>query len=183
MSVTLRPIKQRGKFALPFEFTKLRLNGKNRMLRIGGGLHEGNWYLRLDLWSKGYRISKRRPVKASVLLYIIRRDVQYPYMVDITNVLQAATRWEWGEDNKPHFVMQYLSSVPGTVRVLVCRKDSLLKETLAFFKKPIEAMFDFNFKNPPIVRLEDFKAVEDVIAVDDMIRGWDLQAYQIVDVC
>lgn len=33
----------------------LNMNKDNRMLRFGFGKHEGQWFVRLDLWKKGYR--------------------------------------------------------------------------------------------------------------------------------
>lgn len=38
--------------------TKLVLNKDNRMLRIGFGKNEGNWFFRIDLWYIGFRITK-----------------------------------------------------------------------------------------------------------------------------
>lgn len=37
--------------------TKLPLDKKNRMLRIGVGLHEGKWFARVDLWFVGFRLT------------------------------------------------------------------------------------------------------------------------------
>jgi len=37
---------------------KIKLNHDNRMIRIGFGKHDGNWFFRIDLWYKGYRIKK-----------------------------------------------------------------------------------------------------------------------------
>lgn len=34
---------------------KIILDRNNRMLRIGFGKHEGEWFLRIDLWWRGYR--------------------------------------------------------------------------------------------------------------------------------
>lgn len=31
------------------------LNPQNRMLRIGFGKHEGQWFFRIDLWFGGFR--------------------------------------------------------------------------------------------------------------------------------
>ncbi len=40
-------------------FTKLSLDSQNRMFRpLAIGLHEGNWFLRTDLWFVGFRITK-----------------------------------------------------------------------------------------------------------------------------
>jgi len=38
--------------------TKILLDKDNRMLRIGFGKNNGNWFFRVDLWSTGYRITK-----------------------------------------------------------------------------------------------------------------------------
>ncbi len=35
---------------------KIPLNKENRMLRIGFGKHENVWFIRIDLWTKGFRI-------------------------------------------------------------------------------------------------------------------------------
>ncbi len=38
--------------------TKIDLDKQNRMLRIGFGKNDGNWFARLDLWCVGIRITK-----------------------------------------------------------------------------------------------------------------------------
>lgn len=38
--------------------TKIPLDEKNRMLRVGIGLHNGSWFFRIDLWFVGYRITR-----------------------------------------------------------------------------------------------------------------------------
>ena len=38
--------------------TKINLDRRNRMLRIGFGKHEGNWFARIDLWYVGFRIAQ-----------------------------------------------------------------------------------------------------------------------------
>lgn len=38
-------------------FTKIPLDAKNRMLRVGFGLHEGKFFVRVDLWFFGVRLS------------------------------------------------------------------------------------------------------------------------------
>lgn len=40
--------------------TKIELDSKNRMLRIGFGKHDGNWFCRVDLWYNGYRLTGKR---------------------------------------------------------------------------------------------------------------------------
>lgn len=35
--------------------TSIPLDPKNRMLRLGGGLHDGRWFVRVDLWRIGFR--------------------------------------------------------------------------------------------------------------------------------
>ena len=39
------------------KITKIRLDNKNRMLRVGLGFHEGNFFIRVDLWWFGIRLS------------------------------------------------------------------------------------------------------------------------------
>jgi len=39
-------------------FKKLPLDENNRMLRIGFGKNNGNWFFRIDLWFAGFRITK-----------------------------------------------------------------------------------------------------------------------------
>jgi hypothetical protein len=34
---------------------KISLDKDNRMLRIGFGKHDGKWFMRVDLWWKGFR--------------------------------------------------------------------------------------------------------------------------------
>jgi hypothetical protein len=41
------------------EVTRLYMDQANRMLRIGFGKHDGKRFFRIDLWSKGYRITKK----------------------------------------------------------------------------------------------------------------------------
>jgi hypothetical protein len=38
--------------------TKIDLDHQNRMLRMGFGKNQGNWFVRLDLWYVGFRITK-----------------------------------------------------------------------------------------------------------------------------
>lgn len=38
--------------------TKIHLDKNNRMLRIGFGNNEGNWFARVDFWFIGFRITK-----------------------------------------------------------------------------------------------------------------------------
>lgn len=37
---------------------KIPLDEKNRMLRIGFGKHDGNWFFRVDCWFFGLRLVK-----------------------------------------------------------------------------------------------------------------------------
>jgi hypothetical protein len=37
---------------------KIILDEDNRMLRFGFGKHKGIWFLRVDLWSVGYRFKR-----------------------------------------------------------------------------------------------------------------------------
>lgn len=39
-------------------FTTIKLDTQNRMLRIGVGKNDGNWFARIDLWCIGFRITK-----------------------------------------------------------------------------------------------------------------------------
>jgi len=40
------------------KITKINLNSDNRMLRVGFGKHDGNWFVRFDFWWVGYRLTK-----------------------------------------------------------------------------------------------------------------------------
>ena len=40
------------------QFTKLPLDKDNRMLRAGFGKNNGAWFVRVDLWCIGIRITK-----------------------------------------------------------------------------------------------------------------------------
>ena len=40
------------------KLTKIDLGKTNRMLRIGLGKNEGNWFFRVDLWCIGYRVTR-----------------------------------------------------------------------------------------------------------------------------
>ncbi len=37
--------------------TRIPLDARNRMLRLGLGLHEGRFFVRVDLWWVGFRLS------------------------------------------------------------------------------------------------------------------------------
>lgn len=37
--------------------TKLHMDKGNRMLRLGCGQNEGRWFVRLDLWWVGFRLT------------------------------------------------------------------------------------------------------------------------------
>lgn len=39
------------------KLTRIPLDEKNRMLRGGFGLHDGNWFVRVDLWWVGFRLT------------------------------------------------------------------------------------------------------------------------------
>lgn len=41
------------------KITKLQMDSKNRMLRLGGGLNDGKWFIRLDLWCIGFRVTAK----------------------------------------------------------------------------------------------------------------------------
>lgn len=36
--------------------TTIQLDKNNRMLRFGFGKNQGKWFVRLDLWFKGFRL-------------------------------------------------------------------------------------------------------------------------------
>jgi len=38
--------------------TRISLDKDNRMLRLGIGKNDGNWFARVDLWYIGFRITK-----------------------------------------------------------------------------------------------------------------------------
>jgi hypothetical protein len=40
--------------------TKISLDDENRMLRAGFGKHDGNWFIRIDLWWVGCRLARGR---------------------------------------------------------------------------------------------------------------------------
>jgi hypothetical protein len=40
------------------KLTKITLDKDNRMLRIGIGKNDSNWFARIDLWGIGFRITK-----------------------------------------------------------------------------------------------------------------------------
>lgn len=39
------------------KLTKINLDYNNHMLRAGFGKHEGKWFVRVDLWFFGFRIT------------------------------------------------------------------------------------------------------------------------------
>jgi hypothetical protein len=39
------------------KLNKIKLDKNNRMLRFGFGKHEGKWFIRIDIWFVGYRIT------------------------------------------------------------------------------------------------------------------------------
>lgn len=49
----LPPIKMSEKLTI----TKIILIQNNRMLRVGVGKHTGEWFMRIDLWWVGYRLT------------------------------------------------------------------------------------------------------------------------------
>lgn len=48
------------------ELTKIALDKDNRMIRLGGGLNSGDWFIRVDLWSIGFRITRTSEGKGRV---------------------------------------------------------------------------------------------------------------------
>lgn len=43
---------------LQLKLTKIPLDAKNRMLRAGFGKNKGNWFVRVDLWWAGFRLTR-----------------------------------------------------------------------------------------------------------------------------
>lgn len=41
------------------KITKLLHDKKNRIARFGFGLHDGEWFIRVDLWWCGYRLKSK----------------------------------------------------------------------------------------------------------------------------
>ena len=41
------------------KLTKIKLSHNNEMIRLGFGKHDGNWFIRIDLWTVGYRVSHK----------------------------------------------------------------------------------------------------------------------------
>ena len=39
-------------------FTIIDLPKNNRMVRLGFGQHDGLWFIRVDLWFKGFRLAQ-----------------------------------------------------------------------------------------------------------------------------
>ncbi len=39
------------------KFSKIAMGNGNRMLRAGIGQHDGIWFIRIDLWAVGFRLS------------------------------------------------------------------------------------------------------------------------------
>lgn len=39
--------------------TRIDMDNQNTMVRFGFGKHEGHWFLRLDLWRVGFRITAK----------------------------------------------------------------------------------------------------------------------------
>lgn len=40
------------------QVARLELDTPNRMLRIGFGKNKGRWFVRIDLWFVGYRLTR-----------------------------------------------------------------------------------------------------------------------------
>jgi hypothetical protein len=40
------------------KLTRISLDKDNRMLRLGMGKNDSNWFARVDLWYVGYRITR-----------------------------------------------------------------------------------------------------------------------------
>jgi hypothetical protein len=36
------------------------LDTKNRMLRVGFGKRDGRWFVRVDLWARGFRLTREK---------------------------------------------------------------------------------------------------------------------------
>jgi len=41
------------------QFDVIELSPGNRMVRLGFGQNSSNWFIRVDLWFRGFRISKK----------------------------------------------------------------------------------------------------------------------------
>lgn len=41
------------------KLTTIPLDIKNRMIRIGFGLNDGNWFVRVDMWYVGFRLTSK----------------------------------------------------------------------------------------------------------------------------
>lgn len=54
---SLTPSEQTKKEEIEKFFTSIPLGVKDRMLRFGFGKNKGRWFVRLDLWSVGFRIA------------------------------------------------------------------------------------------------------------------------------
>ena len=39
-------------------FDRIPLDKHNRMIRFGFGLNRGNWFIRIDLWFVGFRLTR-----------------------------------------------------------------------------------------------------------------------------
>lgn len=44
---------------MELEYVRIPLDRNSRMLRLGVGRHDGRWFIRVDLWAVGYRLSTK----------------------------------------------------------------------------------------------------------------------------
>lgn len=45
---------------LSVQIDKIPLDKQNRMIRLGGGFHDGKWFVRVDFWFVGYRLTSKQ---------------------------------------------------------------------------------------------------------------------------
>lgn len=43
---------------MTFNLDRINLDENNRMVRFGFGKNEGRWFVRIDLWSSGWRLTR-----------------------------------------------------------------------------------------------------------------------------
>jgi hypothetical protein len=70
------------------KLTVVDMDEDNRMLRVGFGKNKGKWFSRLDLWWKGFRLSKKEPKKVTKSLRIgSAADEQFDEFVEPENAV------------------------------------------------------------------------------------------------
>jgi hypothetical protein len=63
-------------------FAKIPLDENNRMLRFGFGKHDGNWFVRADLWFTGFRLSCQKSLTPPKRLRL-PNEMETQYMSDV----------------------------------------------------------------------------------------------------